>query len=102
MTFPQLRALIAKLLHAASRCHLPARIARECTKRLQRNQLAKFYHYKRRNLLAPLPRQSHLIFRHYCKGLVLGKGRCFDSFVEHQTHGGFFDVSEARCRFHPV
>ena len=60
MTFPQLRALTAKLLHAASRCNSPSRIAREATERLQRNQLAKFHHYKRRNLLAPLPSEQRL------------------------------------------
>ena len=60
MTFPQLRALLAKLLHAASGCDLPVRIARECTARLERNQLAKFHHYKRHNLLAPLPSEQRL------------------------------------------
>jgi hypothetical protein len=42
------------LLHKACRCGEPERVARERTRRLQRNELARFYHWKRCNHLAPL------------------------------------------------
>ena len=61
MTFAQIRAGLALVLQAASQCDDPARIARERTRRLQRNQLARFYHHKRRNLLAPLASERRQI-----------------------------------------
>jgi hypothetical protein len=42
------------ILHRASRCDTPARVAGERTRRLERNEAARFYHYKARNQLAPL------------------------------------------------
>jgi len=54
ITIPQIREGLALLLHAASGCDGPTRIARERTRRLERNQLAKLYHWKRRSSLPPL------------------------------------------------
>ncbi len=57
MTVPQIREGLAKLLHAAYQAAYQSaeldRIARERTRRLERNALAKFYHYKARNRLPP-------------------------------------------------
>jgi hypothetical protein len=61
MTFPQTRMAITALLHSASQCDGPTRIAREQTRRLQRNQLARLYSYKRHNLLAPLASERRQI-----------------------------------------
>ena len=61
ITFPQVREAIALLLHSASQCDGPIRIARERTRRLQRNQLARYYHHKQRNLLAPLASERRQI-----------------------------------------
>lgn len=54
ITVPQVRERLAQLLRTACDCDGPIRIARECTRRLERNQLARFYHWKRRNSLPPL------------------------------------------------
>ena len=54
MTVPQVRMGLALILHRASRCDTPIRVARERTRRLERNEAARFYHYKARNHLAPL------------------------------------------------
>lgn len=54
ITLPQIQQGIALILHNAYRCGTITRILHEREKRLQRNQLARFYHWKRRNRLAPL------------------------------------------------
>ena len=54
MTLPQVRAGLASLLRAACGCDVPDRIIRDRKRWLTRNALARFYHWKKRNLLAPL------------------------------------------------
>lgn len=54
ITVPQIREGIAMVLHKFCNCADPMRIARERTRRLERNELARFYHWKKHNLLAPL------------------------------------------------
>ena len=54
ITVPQIRQGLAMLLHRACRCGDPDRVAFDRTRRLQRNESARLYHHKRRNLLAPL------------------------------------------------
>ena len=54
ITVPQLQEGIARLLHAAADCDGPTRVARERTRRLERNQLARLYHWKQHNKLPPL------------------------------------------------
>jgi hypothetical protein len=54
ITLPQIQEGIALILHRASQCGTTARILHEREKRLQRNQLARLYHWKQRNALAPL------------------------------------------------
>ncbi len=54
MTLPQVRAGLAPLLHAACGCDTAERIVRDRKRWLTRNALARFYHWKKRNLLAPL------------------------------------------------
>ncbi len=54
ITVPQIREGIAMSLHKICDCADPVRIARERTRRLERNELARFYHWKKHNLLAPL------------------------------------------------
>lgn len=54
ITVPQIREGIAMSLHKICDCADPARIARDRTRRLERNELARFYHWKKHNLLAPL------------------------------------------------
>ena len=54
MTLPQVRAGLASLLRAACGCDAPDRIVRDRKRWLTRNALARFYHWKKRNLLAPL------------------------------------------------
>ena len=61
MTFPQARKTIARLLRFACQCDGPTQSARECTRRLERNQLARFYHHKQRKLLAPLASERRQI-----------------------------------------
>ncbi|NOZ41544.1 MAG: hypothetical protein GXP24_15150 [Planctomycetes bacterium] len=51
---PQIRNGIAMLLRAAYNCDTPMKIARNKTRRLIRNEQARFYHYKARNRLPPL------------------------------------------------
>jgi SRSO17 transposase len=53
ITVPQIRAGLALLIDEARGCYDPARVARTVHRRLCRNELARFYHWKRRNLLAP-------------------------------------------------
>ena len=54
MTLPQVRAGLASLLRAACGCDAPDRIVRDRKRWLTRNALARFYHWKKHNLLAPL------------------------------------------------
>jgi hypothetical protein len=42
------------LLRAACHCDTPTKIANNKTRRLLRNEAARFYHYKARNRLPPL------------------------------------------------
>jgi SRSO17 transposase len=53
LTVPQIREGLAVLLHAAYQSAQLDRITRERTRRLERNALAKFYHYKARNRWPP-------------------------------------------------
>ena len=54
ITFPQIRQGIALILHEAFQCGTTLPMLKECQKRLQRHELARFYHWKQHNLLAPL------------------------------------------------
>lgn len=54
LTLPQVREGLAMILHEASGCAALERILHERTRRLQRNEMARFYHWKKHNLLAPL------------------------------------------------
>jgi hypothetical protein len=54
ITVPQIRDGIAMLLRTASPCDTPMLIANNKTRRLRRNELARFYHDKARNQLPPL------------------------------------------------
>ncbi len=54
MTLPQVRAGLASLLRASCGCDAPDRVVRDRKRWLTRNTLARFYHWKKRNLLAPL------------------------------------------------
>ncbi len=54
LTLPQVREGLAVILHEASGCAALERMVRERTRRLQRNEMARFYHWKKHNLLAPL------------------------------------------------
>ena len=54
MTFPQIRQGIAVILREAFQCGTMSHMLEERQKRLRRNELARFYHWKRLNQLAPL------------------------------------------------
>ena len=54
ITLPQIRQGIAMILRDVFQCGTMSPMLKERQKRLQRNELARFYHWKRRNLLAPL------------------------------------------------
>jgi SRSO17 transposase len=54
MTLPQIREGIALILHIAWQCGTIPRMLHERARRLQRNELARLYHWKQRNCLAPL------------------------------------------------
>ena len=54
MTLPQIRQGIAMILHEAFQCGTTPHMLKEHQKRLQRNELARFYHWKQRNQLPPL------------------------------------------------
>lgn len=58
ITVPQIREGLAMILHQACDCANPDRIVHERKRRLIRNELARFYHWMKRNLLAPLRLQS--------------------------------------------
>jgi hypothetical protein len=51
---PQIRQGIAMILYEAFQCGTTTHMLRACQKRLQRNELARFYHWKQRKRLAPL------------------------------------------------
>jgi hypothetical protein len=53
MTVPQVRQTIARLLRNVLHVDDHEKIARDATRRLQRNETARFYHYHKRNSLAP-------------------------------------------------
>src|SRR5262245_2989932 len=54
MTFPQIRQGIALILREVFQCGTMSHMLEVRQKRLRRNELARFYHWKRHNLLAPL------------------------------------------------
>jgi len=54
ITVPQLRQGIAMILHEALQCGTKLHRLKECQKRLQRNELARFYHWQQRHRLPPL------------------------------------------------
>ena len=53
ITVPQIRETISLLLNHKLNNDHPEQICRNRTRRLQRNEQARFHHYKSRNLLAP-------------------------------------------------
>jgi hypothetical protein len=54
MTVPQIHTGIAVILYNVYQRGTISRMLHEQTRRLQRNKLARLYHWKQRNLLAPL------------------------------------------------
>ena len=54
ITLPQIREGISQILHRACGCDTPSRIQSERQIRLRRNELARLYHWKQHNQLAPL------------------------------------------------
>jgi SRSO17 transposase len=54
LTLPQVRSALAEMLHQAFCSSDADRIARSCTRRLRRNEQARYYHWKERKQLAPL------------------------------------------------
>ena len=54
ITVPQIRAGIALILHHTCQCGTMSRMLHERERRLQRNELARLYHWKQHNCLAPL------------------------------------------------
>jgi len=54
MTLPQRRQGIAVIVREAFQCGTMSPMLEERQKRLRRNELARFYDWKRHNLLAPL------------------------------------------------
>ena len=54
ITLPQIRQGIALILYEVFQCGTLSQRLKECQQRLQRNELARFYHWKQRKLLAPL------------------------------------------------
>ena len=54
MTLPQIRQGIAVILREVYQCDTRTHLLDTCQKRLQRNELARFYHWKQRNQLPPL------------------------------------------------
>ena len=53
LTVPVVRVLIAGLLNRALKVHSPARMCRNATRRLKRNEEAYLYHWHQRNRLPP-------------------------------------------------
>ena len=54
ITLPQIRQGIAMIVREAFQCGTMSHMLQERQKRLQRNELARFYAWKQRNRLAPL------------------------------------------------
>jgi len=54
MTLPQIRQGIAVILREVYQCDTRAHWLDTCQKRLQRHELARFYHWKQRNQWLPL------------------------------------------------
>jgi len=54
ITVPQIREGISAILYGLCGCATPWRITGEREQRLRRNELARLYHWKQRNLLTPL------------------------------------------------
>ena len=54
ITVPQIRAGLSIIIHQAWKCYTLKRIDRERERKLKRNELAYFYHYKTRKKLPPL------------------------------------------------
>ncbi len=54
MTLPQIRQGIAMIFREAFQCGTRSHMLEERQKRLRRNELAHFYHWKHRNRLTPL------------------------------------------------
>jgi hypothetical protein len=57
LTLPQLRQLIGGVIDAYLRTNVPASLCRHSTRWLQRNEQARFYQYRSRNILPPLKNQ---------------------------------------------
>jgi hypothetical protein len=60
MTLPQIRQGIALILHETLQCGALWQRLKECQKRLQRHELARFYPWKQHDLLAPLNIEKRL------------------------------------------
>ena len=60
MTVPQRHTGIAVILYNVYQCGTTSRMLHEQTRRLQRHELARLYHWKQRNLLAPLNIEKRL------------------------------------------
>lgn len=60
ITLPQIRQGIAVILWEVFRCGTMAHMVDEKQKRLRRNELARLYHWKGLNQLAPLNLQKRL------------------------------------------
>lgn len=54
ITVPQMRQGTAMIVREALQCGTMSHRLQERQKRLQRNELARFYYWKQHNLLAPL------------------------------------------------
>jgi hypothetical protein len=57
LTFPQLRQLIAGLIDSHMKTNLTATLCRRSTRWLTRNEHARYYRYRSRNILPPLKNQ---------------------------------------------
>ena len=53
MTVPQVAGALAMMLRELWGLDDPARMARSVTRRLRRNEESRFYHWRKRGLLAP-------------------------------------------------
>jgi hypothetical protein len=60
LTCPQIRQGIAMIWHEAFQCGTTPHMLKACQKRLQRHELARFYHWKQRNKWAPLNVEKRL------------------------------------------
>jgi hypothetical protein len=60
MTGPQRHTGIAVILYNVYQCGTTSRLLHEQTRRVQRNELARLYHWTQRHLLAPLHREKRL------------------------------------------